>query len=308
METKELHVVFGAGQVGPRVASLLRAEGHRVKVGRRSAGKTRNGIETVAVDVSDAAQVAKATEGASVVYSCINPEYHRWPQLLMPLMRGLTEGTKKSGARLVTLDCLYMYGDTSHMKEDSPINPVAKKGVLRGEAGKILLDAGAAIGRAADFFGPDAPLALLGENFWKRVIAGKSAQLFGDPDQLHSYSYTPDVARGLVALGSRPGTEGVWMLPVQPAETTRAVVERFAKALGREIPISTVPTWVLRALGVFQPMMREMAEMTYQWKQPYVLDDAKFRKTFDIAPTPWNEAVAETLSWARATYAPAKAA
>ena len=303
MQTNELHVVLGAGQVGPRVASLLLERGHRVRIARRSAAPSRvPGIETVAVDVSDPDALAKATEGASVVYSCVNPEYDQWPALLLPMMRGITEGTKRSGARLVTLDCLYMYGDTHHMNELSPNNPVSKKGALRAEAGKILLDAGASIGRAADFIGPEAPLAMLGEHFWKRVMAGKSAQLFGDPDQLHTYSYTPDVARGLVALGARANTEGVWMLPVQPAESTRAVVARFSAALGHDIPISTVPTWVLRAVGLFQPLMREMAEMTYQWKQPYVVDDRKFRAEFGMAPTPWDEAVKETVRWANATW------
>ncbi len=303
MSKRELHVVLGAGQVGPRVAELLLERGHRVRIARKSAAPSRvPGLETVALDVRDADAVARATEGASVVYSCVNPLYHQWPEMLLPMVRGIAQGTQRSGARLVALDCLYMYGDTTLMNERSPISPVSKKGRLRAEAGEVLLDAGAAIGRAADFFGPDAPLSILGEHFWKRVLAGKSAQLFGDPDQLHSYSFTPDVARGLVALGSRADTRGVWMLPVQPAESTRAVVGRFAAALGREIAVSAVPTWVLRAAGIFDPMMRELAEMTYQWKQPYVVDDATFRRTFGIGPTGWDDAVAQTLAWARATW------
>lgn len=303
MSNREIHVVLGAGQVGPRVAELLAERGHHVRIARKSSAPSRaRGIETVAVDVRDPDAVARVADGATVVYSCVNPLYHQWPEMLLPMVRGITEGTRRAGARLVALDCLYMYGDTSHMNEASKVAPVSKKGQLRAEAGELLLEAGAAIGRAADFFGPDAPLSVLGEHFFRRVLAGKSAQMFGDPDQLHSYSFTPDVARGLVALGSRPDTRGVWMLPVQPAETTRAVVGRFAAALGREIPVSAVPTWLVRTLGVFDPTMRELAEMTYQWKQPYVVDDAKFRQAFSIGPTPWAEAVAETLAWAQATW------
>lgn len=299
---RELHVVLGAGQVGPRVAELLLERGHRVRIARRTASPSRvPNLETVAIDVRDASAVAKVAEGASVVYSCVNPLYHEWPTMLLPMVRGIAQGSRAAGARLVALDCLYMYGDTSFMNEESKINPVSRKGKLRAEAGEILLDAGAAIGRAADFFGPHTPLSLLGEHFWSRVLAGKSAQLFGEPEQLHSYSYTPDVAAGLVALGSRP-TEGVWMLPVQPAESTTEVVARFAAALGKRIPISVVSTWMLRALGVFHPMVREMAEMTYQWKQPYVVDDRKFRAAFGFGPTAWEPAIAATIDWARATY------
>jgi nucleoside-diphosphate-sugar epimerase len=303
MSNRELHVVLGAGQVGPKVAELLRERGHRVRIARKSAAPSRAaGVETVSVDVRDAHAVAEATAGASVVYSCVNPLYHQWSEMLLPMMRGITEGTRRSGARLVALDCLYMYGDTSLMSETSPVSPVSKKGRLRVDAAEILLDAGAAIGRAADFFGPETPLAVLGEHFWSRVLIGKSAQMFGSPDQVHSYSFTPDVARGLVALGSRPGTVGVWMLPVEPAETTRAVVARFAKALGRDIPLTSVPTWLVRAIGLFDPNMRELAEMTYQWKQPYVVDDAKFRAAFGFGATSWDGAVAQTLAWAHATW------
>jgi nucleoside-diphosphate-sugar epimerase len=308
MSNNELHVVLGAGQVGPQLATLLSERGHRVRIARKSTRASRvPGVETVALDVRDPVAVAHATEGASVVYHCVNPPYHRWPELLLPMLRGIVAGSRGSGARLVALDCLYMYGDTSRMSEASVVAPVSKKGRLRAEAGAVLLGAGAAIGRAADFFGPHTPLSVLGEQFWSRVLAGKAGQVFGDPDQLHSYSFTPDVARGLVALGSRPDTHGVWMLPVQPAETTRAVVARFAAALGREIRLEAVPTWLLRALGLLNPTLRELAEMTYQWQQPYVVDDTKFRQAFALEPTPWDDAVAQTLAWAGATYASAAA-
>lgn len=301
MSNRELHVVLGAGQVGPKVAELLAARGHRVRIARKSAAPSP-AVETVSIDVRDPAAVARAAEGASVVYHCVNPLYHQWSEMLLPMTRGIAEGTRRAGARLVALDNLYVYGDTSHMHEGSPIAPVSKKGTLRAEAAEILLGAGAAIGRAADFFGPQTPLSILGEHFFSRVLVGRSAQLFADPDQLHTYSYTPDVARGLVELGARAGNEGVWMLPAQPAETTRAVVARFAAALDREIAITTVPTWLLRIVGVFSPTMRELAEMTYQWKQPYVVDDSKFRTTFGVHPTPWKEAIAITLAWACGTW------
>ena len=308
-KNQELHVVLGAGQIGPRVAARLTQQGHRVRIGRKTSAPSRvPGIETVSVDVRDPAAVARAAAGAAVVYHCVNPLYHEWPEMLLPITRGIVGGASRAGARLVALDNLYMYGDTSHMNEASRVSPRSKKGALRVRAAEIMFEADArgdvqvAIGRAADFYGPEAPLSMLGEHFWQRVFAGKSAQLFGDPDQLHTYSFTPDVAAGLVALGTHADARGVFMLPVQPAETTRAVVARFASALRREIAITKAPTWLLRVIGLFQPMMREVAEMTYQWKQPYVVDDAKFRATFGLGPTPWNDAVAETVQWARATY------
>lgn len=256
----------------------------------------------MSIDVRDPGHVARVSQGATAIYNCVNPLYFEWPEKLLPIARGIADGSRRAGARLVVLSNLYMYGDNAWMNEASPEVPVSRKGRLRKEADTIMRDAGAAIGRAADFFGPEAPLSILGEHFWSRVMAGKSAQVFGDPDQRHTYSYTPDVARGLVALGESAGNDGVWMLPVQPAESTRAVIGRAAAELGRPIPISVVPTWLLRAVGVFSPNLREMAEMTYQWKQPYVVDDQRFRARFGLGPTEWTTAMRETVRWGAANW------
>ena len=63
-----------------------------------------------------------------------------------------------------------------------------------------------AIGRASDYFGPGAtrsPPSARPSSVG--ALTGKTAQVMGDPDQLHSYSYTPDVAAGLITLGTAPG-------------------------------------------------------------------------------------------------------
>lgn len=58
---QELHVVFGAGQVGPPLARHLAAAGHRVKLARRSASPTNiPGVEAVRADASDAAAATEA--------------------------------------------------------------------------------------------------------------------------------------------------------------------------------------------------------------------------------------------------------
>jgi nucleoside-diphosphate-sugar epimerase len=309
MSTQELHLVLGAGQVGPLVAEQLVARGHRVRIARRTAAPANvAGAEAVSLDVRDADAVARAADGATVVYNCVNPLYHQWPELLLPMTRGIVDGAARAGARLVALDNLYMYGDTTLMNERSPMAPVSKKGALRVKSAEYMLDADArgavavSIGRAADFIGPKAPQSMLGDRFFERVFADRAVEMFGDVDQLHSYSYIPDVAAGLVALGSRANAQGVWMLPVQPAESTRALVDRFSRALGRRIKTLEVPTFVLRAVGVFQPMMREIAEMAYQWKQAYVVDDAKFRATFGFGATPWDEQIGVTAAWAEAKW------
>lgn len=306
----ELHVVFGAGQIGPMIAANLVARGLRVRVARKS--QTPSGVkgaEDVAIDVTDPAQVARVTEGAAVAYHCASPPYHQWRELLLPMTRGIVAGLTKTKTRLVALDNVYMLGDTRTMSEHSPVAPRSQKGELRAEAAACMLDADrrgevqVSIARAADFFGPHTPLgSIFGERFFRRLLSGKSGECFGDPDQLHSYSYTPDVAAGLVAIGLSSTARGVYMLPVQPAESTRQVMGRFFRALDKQPRVSRVPTWVLRAMGVFNPIVRELPEMVYQWEQPYVLDDSRIRSELGVSPTPWNDAIEATLAWATRAY------
>jgi len=299
---KELHLVLGAGQIGSLVAEQLHGQGHRVRVARRTSGGDAR-FENVSLDVRDADAVARAAEGATVVYNCTNPLYHQWHELLLPMAKGSAEGAAKAGARLVVLDNLYMYGDNSRMHEAQPASPVSKKGELRKQAGEWLLARSQpiAIGRAADFFGPRTPFAMFGERVLQRAIAGRAVEVFGDLDQPHSYAYTVDVARALVALGSRE-TRGVWMLPVNRVETTRQLLDRYSRALGVPVRTRRIPKWVLRGAGVFDKQLGEAVEMIYQWEHPYVVDDSKFRAGFGFGATPWDEAIRTTTDWAREAF------
>ena len=58
------------------------------------------------------------------------------------------------------------------------------------------------------------------------------------------------------------------------------------------------------ALGWFSPVMREVAEMTYQWESPYRVIDARWRARFGTLPTGLDEGVATTAVWAKATWGP----
>lgn len=302
-----LHVVLGAGQVGSLLADHLLAQGHRVRVVRKSAsGAARPNLEQVSGDMTDLAFAEQATRGATVVYDCMNPQYHEWQTLLLALGRGSLHGAKTAGARLVALDCLYMYGRPSGaITETTPMQPCSKKGALRRELAELRLGAlergevRVSIARASDFFGPKLPFSNWSERFFQRIRAGKAAECMGDPEMPHSYTYVPDVVQALATLGARENdavSNGVWHVPTLPAESTRALAQRVGRALGLDVKVTRVPKLVLRMIGLFSPFMREVAEMTYQWELPYVLDDTKFRTQFGIAPTPLDVQVSATAA------------
>ena len=194
------------------------------------------------------------------------------------------------------------------MREDTPFAPCSRKGQLRARLDELTLEASrrgeirVAILRASDFYGPGFERAtLFGPHFYDRVVAGKSALCQGDADQPHSYSYGPDVAHAMIRLGQEEDVFGrVWHAPTAAAETTRSVIARFSAAFGHEIRIQKLPDWVLRSMGLFAPVLREVAEMTYQWKKPFVLDDGAYRARFGVVATSLDQGVAETARWATA--------
>ena len=313
--TAERHVIFGAGQVGSRLAPLLLARGHTVCVAKRSPGGIPPGADTILGDAADPAFCTMAAAGATTVYHCMNPPYVAkvWAELVPRYMTNLIDASARAGARLVVLDNVYMLGKPNGkpLGNESPMNPSSRKGEIRAKAADQLFDAHrrgdvrATAGRASDFYGPGGTLTLLGDYFWPRVLTGRSAQMVADPDAIHTYHYIPDVAAGLVILGTAPDDVfgRPWMLPCRPPETLRDLVRRLETPLGSPIALTTVPGWLFGVLGMFMPPLGELREMRYQWQEPFVIDDTAFRERFTVWPEEADRAAVATVAWARTHYA-----
>jgi nucleoside-diphosphate-sugar epimerase len=159
-----------------------------------------------------------------------------------------------------------------------------------------------AVGRASDFFGQGVTEgSTLGERVFGNALAGRRADFIGHPDLPHTYSYVPDIAAGLATLGTDARAAGqVWHLPGPPTVTTRTLLDLLAAEVGHPVAIRSVPKLAVRALGLVNPMMRELAEMAYEFDEPFVLDTSKYDSTFGAAGTPLADAVAATVAWYRA--------
>jgi len=311
----ELHVLFGAGQVGQPLARLLLQAGKRVTIVKRSRGGIPPGAEVRQGDAADPAFCAQATQGAATVYHCMNPPYYAkiWAELVPRYMDHLIAAAGRAGARLVVLDNVYMFGRSGGrpLDEDTPPNPCSRKGEIRARAGERLLEAHrrgdvlATTGRASDYYGPGGTLTHLGDQFWRPAIAGQTARVLVNPDAIHTYHYIPDVAAGLATLGCAGADVygRVWMLPCAPAGTMRELVARFSGKLGREIRLAAVPGWIVKATGLFVPLLWNVGEMLYQWDEPFVISDRRFRERFGQEPAAPDEAAAATVAWAQHHYA-----
>src|SRR5215217_406669 len=305
----ELHVVFGTGPVGMSVMDALVQRGKRVRMANRSGrASVPEGVEVLGGDAADPTFTREASEGASVVYFALNPPYDKWPELFPGLQAGVLEGAASAGAKLIAMENLYMYGPTDGrpLTEDLPYAANTRKGRVRARMSEELIEAHKsgrvrlAIGRASDFFGPGALASAAGEQVFGRAVEGKSAQVFGDPDQPHTYTYVPDIGRGLVTLSERQEALGrAWHLPSPETLTTRQFVEMIFEEVGKPARIQAPPKIVLRAIGLFNPIIRETIEMLYEFEEPFVLDTSDFTRTFGEQATPLREAIQRTVRWYR---------
>jgi len=220
-------------------------------------------------------------------------------------------GAEAAGARLVVLDNLYAYGPTGgrDLVETMTERPTSAKAATRAAMTAELLDAHragrmeVAIGRASDYFGPGAAHSALGETVFGAALTGRTAQVMGDPDQLHSYSYTPDVAAALVILGTRPGATGeIWHLPVAPARTTREIIDEVYGLAGHRARCFAAGRTTLRLIGLVKPVMREYLHTLYQFDERWVVDDSKFRAAFSDQATPLTTPMEQALAATLQSY------
>ena len=303
------HVVFGAGQVGRALSARLAGMDLAVRVVSRSGpAALPDGVDWRAADATDPDAAAEAASGASVIYQCLNAPYTQWPKRFPPLQRGVLAAAERNDALMVTLENIYGYGPTAGkpMTEDLPLAATTVKGRTRAAMTQELLAAAQAgrvriaIGRASDFFGAGAVDSSLGEHVFGNAIAGKRADFIGNPDLPHTYSYVPDIAAGLATLGTDERAIGsVWHLPGPETVTTRELLELVAVDVGHPVGVRVLPKLAVRALGVFNPTIRELVELSYEFEQPFVLDTSKYESTFGASATPLKAAVTATVDWYR---------
>ena len=309
MRDQDLHVVTGLGPVGRAVIAELVGRGLRVRaVARHRAADLTAGVESVEADITDRVAARHAMDGATVVYHAASAPYHRWPQLLPPVMHGVITGAAASGARIVYADNLYAYGPVDGpLTEDLPSRATGPNGHVRAALADGLMEAHAAgtvratIGRASDYYGPWGRLSTAGERLFVPALAGKGVQLLADPDLPHTLTFLGDFARGLVTLGTNDAAFGqVWHLPSAETLTSREFVRLVFEAAGHPMKLGVLPSPLLMVAALLSPTLRAVREQQYQRTEPWTVDHSKFARAFGADVTPHREAISRTLAWWKA--------
>jgi nucleoside-diphosphate-sugar epimerase len=287
-----MQTIIGAGRIiGDPLARALSSYTDHIRLVSRNPKQVNGNDELVSADATDHDALDKAVAGSEVVYCTIGFPYNikAWRATWPPFIRNLTESCLKHNARLVFFDNVYMYDPDAipAMTEEAPLRPVSKKGMVRLDVARTIEAAGDRglqwiIARSADFYGPDNKQSVLIETVWKNMQKGKMAQWVGDPDKIHTYTYTPDTALATAMLGNTSDTwNQVWHLPTsQEPITGREWVRLFAEASGEKTGIQVAGPGMVKILGWFMPVMKEIREMMYQNTQDYVFQCDKFMARF----------------------------
>lgn len=294
-----LHVVVGAGGAGTATARLLAESGEQVRlVTRHGHGPEHPAIERVAANASDARRLTELVTGASTLFGCAAPPYHRWVAEFPALGAALLAAAERTGAGYVMLGNLYGYGAVDGpMTEGLPLAPNTRKGRVRAQlwqAAKAAYDEGrvrVTEVRASDFIGPGAA-SVINNVVIPKVLAGKAAAVPADLDAPHSWTIITDAARALVAAARHDDAWGrAWHVPTNPPVSVRDLADRFAAVSGSAPPkLYAMPGWLLRMAGLVSPLVRELPEVQYQFRRPFVLDSSLTEKTFGLSPAPLETA------------------
>ena len=303
-----MQTILGAnGTIGSLLAKELTAYTNRIRLVSRHPVAVNPSDELFPADLSDPAIVEKAVAGSSVVYLLVGFEYklrvwqEKWPRL----MRAVIDACIIHQAKLVFFDNVYLYatGAIGHMTEESPVHPSSQKGAVRNQIASMLMEEVRAgklqglIARSADFYGPKNERSFLNEVVYKNFSKGKKANWFMNADKVHSFTYTPDAAKATAMLGNAADTwNQVWHLPTDPARLTgRQMISLFAREMKQPDKVMVIPMWMLKMLGLFMPLMREMPEMMYQYDRDYFFDSSKFRQRFGFNATSYENGVKATI-------------
>lgn len=304
-----LHIVLGAGPPARAIARLLVGNGEPVRMVSRSGkhGLEAIGVETVKADLSVPGVAESAIEGATIVYHCAAPAYHRWVQEFEALQSQIVKAAISKQVPLVVLENLYGYGATGVLTEDLLFNATGPKGRIRAKLTNELIAASKAgdlsmvIARSSDFVGPEVLQSSLGERFWPALLAEKPIDWVGGFSERHSYTAISDLARAMVALGRSPSSYGqAWHVPCLPPITPREIAAKAAKAAGVGPPkMRVTPKIMLRMIGLFVPAAREVLEVAYQYEAPFIVSSDRYQVAIEKQAPDWDTVLAETVAWWR---------
>jgi len=299
--------LFGAnGAVGHALAPVLEARRVEYRVVGRNEQHLRRDFphaQAVCADFFSGENLGEAARGIETVFYLAGApytEFYRHPVMV----RNALDAAQAAGVRrFVHVAPVYSYGvpQSRPVAESQPHVPNNRKGRFRLEQEQAVLERhsdpfSTVVVHLPDFYGPHADLSYANA-FMREALSGKTASWIGPLMAQRDFIYVPDAADPLVRLAEMDDAYGrCWNLGGQSIEA-RVFADAIFSALGKPPKYRSIPKFMLQALGLFNPFMREVAEMYYLFESGFVLDDSALRQRLGgYAKTPFSQGIATTLA------------
>jgi nucleoside-diphosphate-sugar epimerase len=304
-------IIGATGAVGREIGRILSAQGTPyVAIGRTpSTLKALFGADPHATcrawDTQSAQSLVAALEGVESVVYAIGVEY--WKFELHPILvqRALDAARAAGVKRFLLVGTVYPYGrsQTPEVSESHPREPHTFKGRMRKEQEDRVLAAHVpgtfetVVLRLPDLYGPGMEKSFMTDAF-KHAPQGKAATLIAPIDVPHEYAFIPDCAQVAVRLLNEPRAYGSsWNYAGPGTIAPREFAAAIYAQCGTKPRYTLVNRTLLRLLGLFNPMLRELVEMHYLVTDPVVMDDRRLRALLgDLPKTPYAQGIRLTLA------------
>jgi len=259
-------------------------------------------------DVNDPGSMAAASSGVDVIFHGINYPYHLWDQYMKPVTSMVIKIAEQQGATILFPGNIYAYGNiSSPINEKTIAQPTTKKGSLRFEIEKML-EAAAVKGncrvinlRLPDFYGPNVTNGLI-KPLFGNAAEGISMKWMIRSDVPHQFAYTPDAASIYFKLSQEKNLPPYYVLNyggiVVPSVSE--LTKEISYIAGSPNKLKLYSKSLLKLLGMFIPVVRELRENIYQFEHCIKLDDNKLRSIYpEFVETPLAVSIENTIRWYR---------
>ena len=303
--TRTVLILGANGRFGRAATQAFAIAGWQVHAATRTGNTPKmERITPLACDVMNRDSVIAASQGVDVIVHAVNPAYPDWAKMMPVHTDNIIAAGLATGATVMVAGNVYVFGeDAAEVYEESnAFAPTTRKGALRVTM-ETAFEAAAVDGlRTVILRGGDFIEQAKSGNWFDSYITNKVHKgVFTYPgrmDAVHAWAYLPDMARAMVELAetrdtlptfSSFGFEGYSLT----GEELKAAV---ASVVGQPLKSASFPWPLMRIIGLFSPLVREVLEMRYLWDTPHRVDGSALRAVLpDFTPTPLKAAMAEVL-------------
>ena len=306
MSKGRVTVLGSNGHIGNAAMIAFRDAGWQVTGFGRSNRRPVAGTQFIEGDANDVNQVTRAVADADVVVHALHLPYDKWGNgAAEAQLQTVLDAMGTSGKTLLFPGTIYNYRASDRtIAPDLRQSAEAPRGEIRMRLEAMLREASEAghiqtlIIRAGDFYGPGNRGEWFEQAMLMDIGKGRIYHM-GELNMRHSWAYLPDLARAFAVIAEKRATlrsfenfhfAGHWVSHGQ-------IMSAVAAAIPFPVKAAPLPWWFLRAIGLVNPIMRDIYRMRYLWLNEMELVDPRLDAL--LGPdftTPFEAAVSATVS------------